>query len=99
MQPRAWEIQERDRTTLTDCEGTAKCGERIGAVVTPLYAIPSGWRLVPEVPTEEMAGKANDEAAPYMVDARDLWRVMLGAAPSPTDNTEAKRPSGRQETT
>jgi hypothetical protein len=46
-------------------------------------SVPDGWKLVPIECTEEMRGAGNEGAAPYMVDAKKLWREMLAIAPSP----------------
>ena len=43
----------------------------------------SGWVMVPRVSTEAMVDAGNEGAAPYMVNARDLWTQMLEAAPAP----------------
>lgn len=46
--------------------------------------VPESWRWVPVEPTEAMVDAGNDGAAPYMVNARDLWAQMIAAAPSPS---------------
>jgi len=45
----------------------------------PLYAIPKGWRLVPEVPTPEMH-RAVSELQGY-VGFAEKWRAAVAAAP------------------
>lgn len=44
---------------------------------------PAGWKLVPVIADAAMAEAGNERAAPYMVDARNLWAVMIAAAPEP----------------
>lgn len=51
--------------------------EKENLKLVPLYAIPAGWRLVPEKPTAEMLG-----ATSWPGCAATDWRHMLAAAPA-----------------
>ena len=48
---------------------------------TPLYVIPKGWRLVPEVPTPEMHRAVCELEG--CVGFTELWRAAVAAAPQP----------------
>jgi hypothetical protein len=60
----------------------------VGSKSVGAQGVPEGWRLVPVEPTEAMVDAGNDGAAPYMVNARDLWAQMIQAAPTPPTNTK-----------
>lgn len=71
--------------------------EPAALAAAPEQAVPSGWRLVPEVPTDDMLDAATtkevhtcDQGDPWYSsdplsegDARNVWRAMLAATPVP----------------
>ncbi|WP_027855586.1 hypothetical protein [Marinobacterium litorale] len=82
LKPVAWLYEAVDESIrVTDYEQFA---EMHGRDVTPLYAIPEGYALVPVEPTDAMVDAAlacaDDESIPEDAFAQSAYRAMITAA-------------------